>query len=631
MDRDQLDNICEKTILGLVLAVLLFTPLALGAVRLQEFVIVQWLCVAILGVWFVRFFVNPKHRLLWIPMSWPVLGFMLYAVVRAYAADVEYLARHELIRVLVYGAIFFAVVNNLHRQETTQILGVSLIALAMLLSVYAVFQFLTATDEVVSVIGEFTKPEGYRKRGSATFISPNNLAGYLEMVLPLALSFTLIGRFSPVQKIFLGYASLVIFAGLSATVSRGGWLASVVSLLVLFFYLVRQRDYWKRALLTLGALVAGFAIFFMKAEKSPERIERFDEAKAVEDVRVKLWAPAAAMWKDHALFGVGPNHFDERFRQYRPADPALQGKPERTHNDYLNALVDWGLVGTALIAACWTIFFIDVFRSWKHVQRAQNDLGAKRSNKSAFVLGGSLGLVAILVHSFVDFNMHVPATAILAVVILALVGAHYRFATERHWWTVRWKLRIPLTTGLIVLFGYLTWQSWIGTREALALARAGAPGVSSVRRDQMLRHAMTIEPTNFATAYTIGEDLFQESQLGDDGYEQQARDAMDWFKRCVRLNPYHAPALVRLGMCHDWVGDHTNALAYFEQAHLLDPNGYLTRAHLGWHYFQVKDYTNARKWFADSIALVSDATRNPIATSYLRILDERSRDGTLEK
>src|SRR5678815_3765179 len=134
MDRERIDIWCENAILGLVLLILIFTPLAIGAVRSQDFVVVQWMCVAILALWLARFFINPKHRLLWIPLSWAVVAFVLYAVGRYLTADVEFLARQEMIRVLVYATIFFAVVNNMHRQETTQILGLALIALAMLLS-----------------------------------------------------------------------------------------------------------------------------------------------------------------------------------------------------------------------------------------------------------------------------------------------------------------------------------------------------------------------------------------------------------------------------------------------------------------------------------------------------------------
>src|SRR5213592_2782391 len=209
MEPEQLDNYCEKGILGLVLVILVYSALAFGGLPqggFDYFLVVEWLAVVMLLIWFVRFWVNPKHRLLWPPMCWPVLAFVGYAIGRYLTADIEYLARQELIKVLIYAGLFYAIVNNLHRQETTQIVGLTLIFLAMALSLFAVYQFLTGFDQVWNI----HKPEGYRKRGSATFISPNHLAGYLGMVLPLALTFTLTGRFEPLMKIFLSYASLAI-------------------------------------------------------------------------------------------------------------------------------------------------------------------------------------------------------------------------------------------------------------------------------------------------------------------------------------------------------------------------------------------------------------------------------------
>src|SRR5438067_11566210 len=100
----------------------------------------------------------------------------------------------------------------------------------------------------------------------------------------------------------------------------------------------------------------------------------------------------------------------------------MQVRADRVHNDYLNTLADWGLVGALLVAGAWAAFYWGVFRSWKFVQRGQNDFGAKRSNKSSFVMGGALGLLAILVHSFVDFNMHISSNAILEARVKALVS-----------------------------------------------------------------------------------------------------------------------------------------------------------------------------------------------------------------
>ena len=88
MDLKTLDNIFEKGILGLVLAALLFSALATGAVRTLEFAIVQTL-VATAGIlWLVRIWVNPNHkRLLLPPVVWPMLLFLGYAAFHYMQAD----------------------------------------------------------------------------------------------------------------------------------------------------------------------------------------------------------------------------------------------------------------------------------------------------------------------------------------------------------------------------------------------------------------------------------------------------------------------------------------------------------------------------------------------------------------
>ncbi len=48
MNRETLDEWCERGILALVLAILAFAPLALGAARLQEFLVVQALTTGVL-------------------------------------------------------------------------------------------------------------------------------------------------------------------------------------------------------------------------------------------------------------------------------------------------------------------------------------------------------------------------------------------------------------------------------------------------------------------------------------------------------------------------------------------------------------------------------------------------------
>ena len=50
-------------------------------------------------------------------------------------------------------------------------------------------------------------------RASGTYISPNNFAGFLGMLLPLATAYILVGRMKPVVRVLLGYAALVMAGG----------------------------------------------------------------------------------------------------------------------------------------------------------------------------------------------------------------------------------------------------------------------------------------------------------------------------------------------------------------------------------------------------------------------------------
>src|SRR5205823_4861582 len=102
------------------------------------------------------------------------------------------------------------------------------------------------------------------------------------------------------------------------------------------------------------------------------------------------------------------------------------------------------LLGLLVCSLALALLLYSVIKTWKFVQRA-NELTSKPSNRSALVLGGVTGLTAMVVHSIFDFNMHIPANALTAVALMALVASHIRFATERHWFNPGWIGRIVLT------------------------------------------------------------------------------------------------------------------------------------------------------------------------------------------
>ena len=615
MNRDIADNWCERGILGLVLAILVFGPLATGAVRSPDFLVIQGLTLGVLLLWGARLWLNARPKILWPPVCWAVLAFTLYAIGRYLTADIEYVARQEMIRVLVYAGLFFAVLNNLHRQESMQIIALTLVFLAMLVASYALFQFFSGSNKVWN----FTSPYGHR--GSGTFISPNNCAGFLEMILPLALAWTLVSRAKPTLKVFVGYAALVILCGILVTVSRGGWIATGLTLVTLFTVLLFHRTYRLPSLVILIALVGGGLYFLPRVHFFKARFQEITKHDKLDsNARFDLWLPAVQMWHTNPWWGVGPGHYDYRFRAWRPVTE--QRQPEHAHNDYVETLADWGIIGTALITAAWALLGAGTVKTWKSVGGIQSDLGGRgNSTKFALVLGASLGLLAILFHSVVDFNLHIPANAILAVTLMALLSSCTRFATDNYWFTARLPVKFLATAFLLAGIGYLGAQEIRRAQEEHWLEQARQAPDLSPERIAALEKAATIEPLNAATAYSLGETLRLQSWEGNEDYAELAAQAMKHFARAAELNPYDGYNFLRTGMCLDWIRQHEKAEPFYERAAALDPNGVFTTAYVGWHYVQANDYAAAKVWFERSLNL--DWNQNTIAETYLKICDQK--------
>jgi tetratricopeptide (TPR) repeat protein len=463
-------------------------------------------------------------------------------------------------------------------------------------------------------------------RASGTYISPNHLAGLLVMLLPLTLGFLLVGRVSIITRVLLGYALLAMAAGLAVTFSRGGWVAGAVGILFVLGVLLFHANHRLKAILLLVGLLLGGSFFvtsylsktlgYMHRIKNPDA-----EAPGVLDLssRAMMWQGAITMWRDHFWLGVGPAHYDYRFRQYRPEQ--LQLRPNRAHNDYLNLLADWGTVGGAIVFSGMGILMFSLRKIWPHVRREENSFGTGQSNRFAFFLGATGGLLALLAHSVVDFNLHMPANALVGLTLLGLLTSNIRFATERHWLHAGWPLKFGLTVVLAVGVAYVIFHEWHLTQENRWLTRADALPNFSPERIGALEKAYAYEPNNFQTAYAIGECYRTQSLDGGSDYAEKAMKAMNWYTLALGSNPWDGYSFLRTGMCLDWLGKYREAEPFFSQAEVRDPNGYYMLANIGWHYVQIGDYALARQWFLRSRKL--DGGHNDIAKNYLAICEEK--------
>ena len=611
--RRNLDWWCERSILILVLTALIFAPLAFGAVYTWTFLVLQTLVGAVAFFWLLRIWGGYKPTLLWPPMAWVVVAFVLYAVVRYFTADVEYVARQELIRVLMYAFLLLAVISNLYDQESAEIISYTLTVVAVLASSYAIVQYLHHSNRVWNMLSP------YPGRASGTYINPDHFAGFLELVLPLPLAFLLAGRVGVVPRLLFGYATLTILGGVIVTYSRGGWVAAAAGLLMLLGFLLCHGNHRLRAALVLLLFLVAGGVTKHIISNDPSymrRISKIDDAgPGVLDftARVEGWNAAAQMWKDHPWWGVGPGHFNTRFEQYRPE--ALQLQPDHVHCDYLELIADWGAAGGVIVLVGMGVFVFGLVTTWPHVRRAESDFGSAMSNRYAFFLGSVSGLFALALHSLLDFNLHIAANAFTGIVVLGLVASNLRFATKRYWVRIGLPLQCALTVVVVGFMTYFAVQMWESGGEMVWTSRADRMEAFSAGQAQALEKARTYEPKNDQASFNIGECYWAQSLNGADNYAELAQKAFDAFSQAIRLNPYDPVSWSRAGMCLDWLDRHQEAEKYYIQAEKFGPNDNFVVSDIGWHYVQIRDYAAARQWLTRANQLAN--WQNETAKTYL--------------
>jgi len=178
--------------------------------------------------------------------------------------------------------------------------------------------------------------------------------------------------------------------------------------------LLTSRHFVRKKLLLV--IIAGSLVMAFIALVSTPVVERVKTAMEKEEEasfysRVIAWGGAVEMISDHPGAGVGPGMFKTVFTQYQP--PGLSARFTMAHNDYLHFVSEIGLFLVPVII--WMI--IALYR--KGFKKLKNPSRLVR----ATTLGAMTGITAILFHSITDFNLHIPANAILFTVLAAIVVA----------------------------------------------------------------------------------------------------------------------------------------------------------------------------------------------------------------
>ncbi len=424
----------------LYLFILLFAPLAFGTVELWSLATVEVLTgiAAVLlfaSAWFSR------KNLYFIPGLIPLLLLLLFILLQlipfpagfvrlvspaSYAAYAPVLSLsggewipltinqkatlQEFFRISCYSVFYILTIQLLSIDGRLKKTVFTVVGLAAAIAMLAIVQQVGSPDKIywIRTVPENASPFG-------PWVNPNQFAGFMEMMSPLALGLFLfykprvrsdetsrariVGFFTMPgsnRHIFLGFSAILIALSVFVSLCRGGILTITLSAFVfmLLFNINRPKQGRAAILVIVGCVVMAVSWFGWDAIIA-EFNHGINSSGELRDGRFALWGDSLRIIQSYFLFGSGFGTFIDVFPSFR-SFPGFHIF-DHAHNDYLELLTDGGIIGFVL--AGW--FVIAVLRhGWKMIR-------VRRDQYAVFLgIGAFTGIIAMLLHSVTDFNMH---------------------------------------------------------------------------------------------------------------------------------------------------------------------------------------------------------------------------------
>lgn len=491
-----------------------------------------------------------------------------YFVGRALAGGPIGLAVHDVALVLSAIGIYLAVVSAGKGARGFWFLLLALLALANV--------GLAISQSILEDPFYLWKPAG--EDGGYTiglFAHYNAFASFLNGTVFFFLSYAFFGK-NLAARIACALLSAGLIASLLISQSRGGWVSFVVGgtfWMVLVVLYLKQRRSKFAGIVSIVVVVLGVAgivsSVWMVQKITDKRVEQIEQevnytpSREVHDGgRVAFQQMGFEIFLDSPVVGGGARAFS--YRALEKWDPdTLQlwmGDPEFAHNEFVQLLSDYGLVGFALVLV---LFFMHGVLGVMNLAEGDN----RDSGLSVWQLGAAGGLVAMLCQSYFSFIFHFPACVALCAFQLAILASRSCARSKNHQGFRPGGLLIGAgglaTSAALVFLGVSFSKGYLLSQEA----------------EEKLTEARSVEEI-FA-----GLDILEEAgerSWDPKSFEVLARRAMieanvalqtndpalaekfnlrakEAFERALELNPNFSTALAGLPRVEDALGNHAVA------------------------------------------------------------------------
>jgi O-antigen ligase len=391
-------------VLGLC-AVLIFAVLAFGAVEEWSTFTFEGGAAALFLIWAGKQFVSKEVKLSANPLYLPTFLFfgLILAQIVLRRSAYGYVTKYEALQYVSYGLVLLVAAECVSGEGTRRIFALVMLVFGALYSFFALAQELTSEGKIFWI---YTP----RFHGSiyGSYVNHDHYAGLMEMLVPIPLVLSMGHLLKGGKRVLVASSAVLMATTIFLSGSRGGMIAFVMEVIVFVALIFRSRRNPRAAigLATVCVLILALLIFLGKGQV----LGRLGDLGP--GIRLDITKDCLKMFSHRPVLGWGLGTFPTVYPGYRSFYTNLF--VNEAHNDYAQLLVETGLLGFALML--W--FLISLYRHGWPTSRSWEFKWA-----GAISLAALLGCTGILIHSFVDFNLQIPANAALFYVLCALAAS----------------------------------------------------------------------------------------------------------------------------------------------------------------------------------------------------------------
>ena len=390
-------------------ALLIFSPLARASVQGWAVTTIHLVTLIALTAFFVEKSLTGNWKWIKTPLDKPILILIILSILATVFSMHTYTSIWSTILLINYITIYYLIIHTVRTRTQIRQLIYIIISVGTFLSIFGLIKLGGANP---FPWWEYTDIPQLPTRVSATFGNANHLAGYVEMTLLLTFGLFLTG-FSGGKRILMICITIMLLAALILSLSRGGWFGAIIGFSFMATALIANRHFESKKLLI--AIVGGIlavALVVLSTTPVVERIQTLSERDPEMNMYARLagWRGVNKMIRDYPLVGTGPGTFETVYTQYQP--PGFDLRRFYAHNDYLHFISEFGLPLTIVMIWMIMVLYRNCFKKLRNPSRLVR----------GSTLGAMAGITAILVHSFGDFNLNIPANSILFTVLAALAA-----------------------------------------------------------------------------------------------------------------------------------------------------------------------------------------------------------------